>query len=88
MATLDEDWIIFDTYLSNSDNKDIIINNSYLSIDIGSTKSNNIFDVLKEGVSQLKINNDGILIIKQNTSFPDVVENSIIYNNNDFYVSF
>lgn len=86
MANLDEDWIIFSNYIENSNNKDVIINGAQLLVDI-QNKAGNIFDVLKGGDSNFKVNNDGVLVIKEHSSFPSVVDNAIIYKGGEFYIA-
>ena len=84
---LDDDWTINDTFLVNSENRDVQINNAYLSVDIGDTKSNDILLIKKEGDAKLRVNNDGILQLKVFDSLPGTaIDGGIIFNNGDFYV--
>jgi len=81
----DNDWLIYDDYIENALGKNVQIESGYLSIDIGDTKTDDIFLVKKEGETQLKVNNDGILVFKEFNDFPTIVEGSIIYKDNNFY---
>jgi hypothetical protein len=82
----DEDWIIADSSITNYGNKDVIINNGSLSLDIGTTKSNDILLINKNGNKQLKVDNNGLLSLKIFDEFPTVVEGGIIFKDNDFYI--
>jgi len=85
-STADDDWTITDTYLINSENRDIIINSAYLSVDIGDTKLNDIFLVKKSGDTQLKVDNNGLLSLKVFNTLPSAIEGGLIFKDNDFYV--
>lgn len=85
--TGDDDWIIFDTRIVNGENRDVQINNAYLSVDIGDTKANDIFIIKKSGDTQLKVDNDGVLSLKIFDDLPNTVTaGGIVFNGNDFYV--
>jgi hypothetical protein len=85
--TGDDDWIIFDTRIVNGENRDVQIDNAYLSVDIGDTKSNDIFIIKKSGDTQLKVDNDGVLSLKIFDDLPNTVTaGGIVFNGNDFYV--
>jgi len=85
-ASTDDDWTITDTYLVNTNDRDIKIENAYLSVDIGSTKTNDIFLVKKEGETQVKVDNNGILTFKNYTTFPNAYEGGMIVKDNEFYI--
>lgn len=81
----DDDWTISDTILINNENRDVTINNAYLTVDIGG-KSDDIFIVKKSGASQLKVDNNGLLSLKVFDSFPSAVAGGMIFKDNNFYV--
>ena len=85
-TSADDDWIIFDTYLQNGANRDIIVSGGYLSVDIGNVKNNDILLINKEGTSQLKVDNNGLLSLKVFNSFPTAVNGGVLFNGTDFYV--
>ena len=85
MSELDKDWLIFNEYIQNDDNKNVIIDNASLIIDI-QNKSDDIFNVLKQNNSVLKVNNEGVFIIQNQSSFPEA-ENSLIFKEGRFYIS-
>ncbi len=82
----DDDWTVQDTTLINSSDRDVKINNAYLEVDIGNTKTDDIFLVKKNSETQLKVDNDGILSFKEFTSFPTAVDGGIIFKDNNFYL--
>lgn len=82
---LDNDWLIFDGFIKNNESKNVIIDNASLIIDI-QNQSGDIFNVLKQDNSVLRVNNDGVLIFQSQSLFPEG-ENSIIYKEGNFYVS-
>ena len=83
----DDDWTITTPgLLINGDNRNVQIDNAYLTVDIGNTKTDDIFIVKKSGDEQLKVNNDGVLSLKNFTSFPTAVEGGLLIKNNDFYI--
>ena len=84
-VTIDKDWLIFDNYIKNSGSKDVLVESASLSVDI-QNKSGDIFNVLKQSSSLLRVNNDGVFIIQSQSSFPDV-QNALIYREGNFYVS-
>ena len=84
---LDKDCLIFDGYIQNSGRKNIIVDNASLTISIpDGDYENNIFNILKQDNSVLRVNNEGVLIFQSQSSFPEG-QNSIIYKEGNFYVS-
>ena len=84
----DDDWTTTSELLVNGNNRNVQINNAYLTVDIGNTKTDDIFIVKKSGDEQLKVNNDGVLSLKNFISFPTAVEGGLLIKNNDFYIGF
>lgn len=83
----DDDWLIFDTYIQNKEGRNVVIDSAQLSVDIGDSKSSDILLIKKSGATQLKVDNDGLLSIKQFDNFPiDVTNGGILYKGNDFYL--
>jgi len=83
----DDDWTTTTPgLLINGDDRNVQIDNAYLTVDIGNTKTDDIFIIKKSGDEQLKVNNDGVLSLKNFTSFPSVVEGGLLIKNNDFYI--
>ena len=83
----DDDWTTTTPgLLINGDSRNVQIDNAYLTVDIGNTKNDDIFIVKKSGDEQLKVNNEGVLSLKNFTSFPSVVEGGLLIKNNDFYI--
>ena len=83
----DDDWTTTTPgLLINGDSRNVQIDNAYLTVDIGDTKTDDIFIVKKSGDEQLKVNNDGVLSLKNFTSFPSVVEGGLLIKNNNFYI--
>ena len=84
---LDKDWLIFDGYIQNSGSKNVIIDNASLTINIpDGDHTGDIFNVLKNSHSALRVNDNGILIIQSQSSFPEG-ENSLIFREGNFYIS-
>ena len=83
----DDDWTTTTPgLLINGDDRNVQIDNAYLTVDIGNTKTDDIFIIKKSGDEQLKVNNEGVLSLKNFTSFPSVVEGGLLIKNNDFYI--
>ena len=83
----DDDWTTTTPgLLINENDRNVQIDNAYLTVDIGNTKTDDIFIVKKSGDEQLKVNNDGVLSLKNFTSFPTAVEGGLLIKNNDFYI--
>jgi len=83
----DDDWTTTSELLVNGNNRNVQINNAYLTVDIGNTKTEDIFIIKKNNEAQLTVNNNGILSLKNFDSFPDVVpEGGFLIKNNEFYV--
>ena len=83
----DDDWTTTTPgLLINGDSRNVQIDNAYLTVDIGDTKTDDIFIVKKSGDEQLKVNNDGVLSLKDFTSFPSVVEGGLLIKNSNFYI--
>ena len=84
----DDDWTTTTPgLLINGDNRNVQINNAYLTVDIGDTKSDDIFIIKKSGDEQLKVNNEGILSLKNFDNFPlTAPEGGFLIKNNEFYV--
>jgi hypothetical protein len=83
----DNDWTTTETTLINANNRDVQISNAYLSVDIG-TESDDIFIVKKSGEEQLKVNNDGVLSLKNFNSFPTAIEGGLLIKDNNLYIGF
>lgn len=87
----DDDWDIFDSYIINGvegARRNVIIDDAYLSLDIGNTKTNDIFIIKKNDEVQLKVDNDGILSFKEFNTFPEVVTGGLIFKDDNFYLGF
>jgi len=82
----DDDFTISGNLLINNGDRNLTLNNAYLTVDIGDTKTDDIFIVKKSGDEQLKVNNDGVLSLKNFISFPTAVEGGLLIKNNDFYI--
>jgi len=82
----DTDWTTTDTLLVNTSDRNVEINNAYLHVDIGATKSDDIFIIKKENTEQLKVDNNGLLSLKVFGSLPSAVEGGIVFNGGNFYV--
>ena len=84
----DDDWTTTTPgLLINGGNRNVQINNAYLTVDIGDTKTEDIFIIKKNNEAQLTVNNNGILSLKNFDSFPDIVpEGGFLIKNNEFYV--
>ena len=82
----DTDWTTTDTLLVNNNNRDVQINNAYLTVDIGNTKSDDIFIVKKNSEAQLTVNNDGVLSLKNFDSFPTAIEGGLLIKDNNLYI--
>ena len=83
----DDDWTTTSELLVNGNNRNVQINNAYLTVDIGNTKTEDIFIIKKNNEAQLTVNNNGILSLKNFDNFPDVVpEGGFLIKNNEFYV--
>lgn len=81
----DDDWLVNDSgTLINSSDRNVAINNAFLSVDIG-TETDDIFLIKKEGSTKLKVNNDGVLVFTEFDDFPTTTEGGLIYMNNNFY---
>jgi hypothetical protein len=87
----DDDWDIFDAYIINGvegARRNVIIDDAYLSLDIGNTKTDDIFIIKKNDEVQLKVDNDGILSFKEFNTFPEVVTGGLIFKDDNFYLGF
>lgn len=87
----DDDWDIFDAYIINGvegARRNVIIDDAFLSVDIGGEKETDIFIIKKEDEVQLKVDNDGILSFKEFNTFPEVVEGGLIFKDDNFYLGF
>lgn len=87
----DDDWDIFDSYIINGvegARRNVIIDDAYLSLDIGNTKTDDIFIIKKNDEVQLKVDNDGILSFKEFNTFPEVVTGGLIFKDDNFYLGF
>lgn len=87
----DDDWDIFDAYIINGvegARRNVIIDDAFLSVDIGTEKDNDIFIIKKNDETQLKVDNDGILSFKEFNTFPEVVEGGLIFKDDNFYLGF
>jgi len=82
----DDDWTATETLLINGSNRNVQINNAYLTVDIGDTKTDDIFIIKKSGDEQLKVNNDGVLSLKNFSTFPTAVEGGLLIKDNNFYI--
>ena len=82
----DDDWTITDTQLVNTIGRNVVVNDAFLSVDIGDTKTDDIFLVKKSGDTKLKVDNDGLLSLKVFDSFPSAIAGGMIFKDNDFYV--
>lgn len=82
----DDDWTTTAELLVNGNNRNVQINNAYLTVDIGNTKSDDIFIVKKNNESQLTVNNDGVLSLKNFSSFPTAVEGGLLIKGNNLYI--
>ena len=83
----DDDWTTTTPgLLINGGNRNVQINNAYLTVDIGDTKSDDIFIIKKSGDEQLKVNNDGVLSLKNFQSFPSAVEGGLLIQKNNLYI--
>ena len=85
-GTADNDWIIYDSYIENGVGRDVKVNNGFFSVDIGSTKSNDIVLISKEGSTKLKVDNAGLLSLGTFDSFPSVVAGGILFKGTDFWI--
>jgi len=85
-GTADDDWIIFDTYIQNGEGRDVRIDNGFLSVDIGGSKSNDIVLISKEGSTKLKVDNDGLLSLGTFSAFPNAVSGGVLFKDSNFYV--
>lgn len=82
----DDDWLVREEYLQNIADRNIFINGAFLSVDIGDTKTEDIFLVKKSGNIQLKVDNDGLLSLKNFTSSPEAKKGGVLFMGDDFYV--
>ena len=88
VGAADEDWGIEDDLLINNNDRSVAIRNASLTINAGTSTSDNIFLIQRDADVKLKVNNEGILVFKEfsnlNESTP--VEGGIIYIDNNFYL--
>ena len=82
----DDDWTSTTELLVNGSDRNVQINNAYLTVDIGGTKTDDIFIVKKDSESQLTVNNDGVLSLKNFGTFPDAVEGGLLIKGNELYI--
>jgi len=83
----DDDWTTTTPgLLINGNDRNVQINNAYLTVDIGNTKTDDIFIIKKSSEAQLTVNNDGVLSLKNFNTFPTAVEGGLLIKNNDFYI--
>ena len=82
----DDDWTATAELLVNGNNRDVQINNAYLTVDIGNTKTDDIFIVKKNSESQLTVNNDGVLSLKNFDNFPTAVEGGLLIKGDELYL--
>ena len=82
----DDDWTSTAELLVNGSDRNVQINNAYLTVDIGGTKTDDIFIVKKDSESQLTVNNDGVLSLKNFGTFPDAVEGGLLIKGNELYI--
>jgi hypothetical protein len=79
-------WQLQGDLITNIDDKGVAINNAQLFVDIGS-ESDDIFLIKKGGNTQLKVNNDGVLVFSEFTdnNAPAAVGGGLIYIDNNLY---
>ena len=83
----DDDWTTTTELLVNGNSRNVQINNAYLTVDIGNTKTEDIFIVKKANEAQLTVNNEGILSLKNFDNFPSTApEGGFLIKDNEFYV--
>ena len=82
----DDDWTTTETLLVNGNNRNIEIRNAYLTVDIGTEKSDDIFIIKKESTEYLKVNNNGVVLLNNFTSFPTAVEGGLLIKDNNLYI--
>ena len=82
----DTDWTVSDTLLINAEDRDVTINNAYLTVDIGDTKTDDIFIIKKSSNEFLKVNNDGIMSLKNFSNFPTAIEGGLLIKDNNLYI--
>jgi len=82
----DDDWTATETLLVNSSGRDVQINNAYLTVDIGTEKSDDIFIIKKESTEYLKVNNNGVVLLNNFNSFPTAVEGGLLIKDNNLYI--
>jgi hypothetical protein len=88
-TVVDDDWQIFDQNILSTRDVDI---QGYLHLDFdsdGTNPNNNedLFLIKRGGVTQLRVDKDGLLNLKEFTSLPsNVTEGGIAYFNNNFYL--
>lgn len=84
-TTTDNYWRLIDNKIINSGSLNVIITSS-LTID--QYDNADVFLIKKQGVTQVKINNEGVLTLMPPDSFPTAVTGGIIYKDNEYYFGF
>jgi len=81
----DDDWLIFDSYIQNSNGRNVEIESAQLKVDIGDS-SGDIFLVQKNDNTKLKVDNQGLLSLITFDTFPEVVEGGLLFIDSNFYI--
>jgi hypothetical protein len=82
-------WTLIGSNTVNSGSRDVLILSASLTVDQSITKaSEDIFLIKRQGVTKVKVNNQGVLTLMPTSSFPTAVTGGIIYKDNDFYFGY
>jgi hypothetical protein len=82
-------WTLIGSNTVNSGSRDVLISSASLTVDQSITKaSEDIFLIKRQGVTKVKVNNQGVLTLIPTSSFPTAVTGGIIYKDNDFYFGY
>lgn len=82
-------WTLIGPNIVNSGSLDVLISSASLTVDQSATKvSDDIFIIKRQGVTKVKVNNQGVLTLMPTSSFPTAVTGGIIYKDNEFYFGY
>jgi hypothetical protein len=82
-------WNLINNNIVSSGSLDVLVSSASLTIDQSTTKaSDDIFIIKRQGVTKVKVNNQGVFTLMPTSSFPTAVTGGIIYKDNEYYFGF
>jgi hypothetical protein len=82
-------WNLINNNIVSSGSLDVLVSSASLTIDQSATKaSDDIFIIKRQGVTKIKVNNEGVFTLMPTDVFPTAVTGGIIYKNDEFYFGF